>query len=66
MVVWVQVLSVWMSDDQNFSFVEFITPEDSTTALQLDGAPHVAHCLMCLHYSEVINPYRRLSNDTQS
>jgi hypothetical protein len=31
------VLSVWLSEEQNFSFVEFMTAEDSANALLLDG-----------------------------
>jgi hypothetical protein len=31
------ILSVWLSEDQGFAFVEFITPEDASTAMALDG-----------------------------
>eukprot|EP01047_Picozoa_sp_COSAG01_P044811 COSAG01_NODE_4080_length_5376_cov_171.292401_5_plen_241_part_00 len=36
------VLSVWMSEEQNFAFVEFITAEDATNALLLDGMAFMA------------------------
>lgn len=37
------VLSVWMSEEQNFSFVEFISGQDSETALGLDGMMFLNH-----------------------
>ena len=31
------VLSVWLSGEQNFAFVEFLSAEDATNGLMLDG-----------------------------
>ena len=48
------VLSVWLSGEQNFSFVEFLTAEDATNGLMLDGMMFMAQSLRVSRPSDYI------------
>jgi hypothetical protein len=42
-----------MADDQNFSFVEFVSAEDAANALLLDGAPRPLYALSSFSFGLV-------------